>query len=292
MSGVPHRQVDARCAQAGERKHRTDSTAGPAKTTSNAIGPRRLAALCADLVGCDICAAQAVNVAQRGDALALLQSLPNSCTPLVFFDPQHRGVLDKLKFGNEGARQKGRAQLPAMTTDYIDAVCREIARILVPSGYCVLWADTFNLCQAHHLRVADVLLVVDLIAWDSQRMGMGKRTRRRGDYLLVLQKPPITASTWRDHSIPSRWPEKVDRTLHPHIKPAGLIARLIGAITQPGDLVVDPAAGSFVVMRVANQMGRDFVGCDIACRPPQPDGGVTLYRKTQADRDQTAGATP
>jgi hypothetical protein len=46
------------------------------------------------------------------------------------------------------------------------------------------------------------------------------------------------------------------------------------------------------VMRVANQMGRDFVGCDIACRPPQPDGGVTLYRKTQADRDQTAGATP
>ena len=82
------------------------------------------------------------------------------------------------------------------------------------------------------------------------------------------------------------------RTLHPHIKPAGLIARLIGAVTQPGDLVVDPAAGSFVVMRVANQMGRDFVGCDIACRPPQPDGGATLYRKTQADRDQTAGATP
>jgi hypothetical protein len=55
-------------------------------------------------------AAQAVNVAQRGDALALLRSLPNSCTPLVFFDPQHRGVLDKLKFGNEGARQKGRIE--------------------------------------------------------------------------------------------------------------------------------------------------------------------------------------
>jgi hypothetical protein len=30
MSGVPHRQVDARCAQAGERKHRTDSTTGTA----------------------------------------------------------------------------------------------------------------------------------------------------------------------------------------------------------------------------------------------------------------------
>jgi site-specific DNA-methyltransferase (adenine-specific) len=233
-----------------------------------------------------------LNIAQQGDALALLQSLPNSCTPLVFFDPQHRGVLDKLAFGNEGARQRERCALPAMGEDYIDACCREIARVLVPSGYCMRWLDTYGLCEAHHLCVADCVKSVDLIAWDNLRLGMGKRTRRRGDYLLILQKPPSVAKTWRDHGIPSRWPEKVDRKLHPHIKPAGLIARLIGAITQPGDLVVDPAAGSFVVMRVANQMGRDFVGCDIACRPPQPDGGVTLYRKTQADRDQSAGATP
>ena len=43
----------------------------------------------------------------------------------MFFDPQHRGVLDKLAYGNEGARQKGRVGLPAMTSDYIDATCRE-----------------------------------------------------------------------------------------------------------------------------------------------------------------------
>jgi site-specific DNA-methyltransferase (adenine-specific) len=43
-----------------------------------------------------------------------------------------------------------------------------------------------------------------------------------------------------------------------------LIARLIGAVTKPGDLVVDPAAGSFVVMHVATEMQRRFVGCDIA----------------------------
>jgi len=45
------------------------------------------------------------NVAQGGDALALLRSLPDSCTRLVFFDPQHRENLDHLKYGNEGARQ-------------------------------------------------------------------------------------------------------------------------------------------------------------------------------------------
>jgi site-specific DNA-methyltransferase (adenine-specific) len=45
------------------------------------------------------------NCAQSGDALTLMQSLPDSCTPLVFFDPQFRGVLDMLKFGNEGVRR-------------------------------------------------------------------------------------------------------------------------------------------------------------------------------------------
>lgn len=119
-------------------------------------------------------------------------------------------------------------------------------------------------CEGHHLRVKKVLPPVDLIAWDSLRIGMGKRSCRRGDYLLVLQKPPISARTWRDHGIPSRWPEKVDRADHPHVKPFALIARLIAAVTEPGDLTIDPAAGSFVVMMAANQLARNFVGCDCA----------------------------
>ena len=102
--------------------------------------------------------------------------------------------------------------------------------------------------------------------------GQGARARRQGSYLAILQKPPIKArATWKDHKIPDRWTERIIRpkSQHPHLKPIGLIARLIGAVTVPGDLVVDPAAGSFVVMRVANEMGRRFVGCDIACQPAQ-----------------------
>jgi site-specific DNA-methyltransferase (adenine-specific) len=209
------------------------------------------------------------NIAQHGDALTLLQSLSDCCTPQVFFDPQYRGVLDMLKYGNEGARQRGRFNLPAMSSDYIDACCREAARILRPSGYLLRWTDTFHLCEGDHLRITK-LKCVDLIAWDSLRFGNGYRSRRRGDYLLVLQKPPLVAkATWRDHGIPNRWPEKIERGIHPHLKPIGLISRLIGAVTKPGELVVDPAAGSFVVMHAAMELGRDFIGCDIAVPPVQ-----------------------
>jgi site-specific DNA-methyltransferase (adenine-specific) len=189
------------------------------------------------------------NTKQQGDALELLLSLPAACVELAFFDPQYRGVLEKMDYGNEGARQTERCALPQMSDAYIDECLRELARVLAPSGYVMLWADTFNICEAHHLRVADVLSCVGLLAWDSLRMGMGYRLRSRGDFLLVLQKKPLHAkATWRDHSIPTRWSEKIDsRKLYPHAKPQDLIKRLIAATTRPGDLVVDPAAGSFTV---------------------------------------------
>jgi site-specific DNA-methyltransferase (adenine-specific) len=224
------------------------------------------------------------NVTQHGDALKLLRWLPDRRTPQVFFDPQHRDNLDKLKYGNEGARQRERCKLPQMSSEYIDECCCEAARVLRPSGYLIRWQNAFQVGNGVHLRLADVLQCVDIIAWDNLRISNGHRARRRGDYVVVLQKNPFVArATWRTRpTIPDRWPEKVDRKLHPHIKPFGLISALIAAITSPGDLVVDPAAGSFVVMRAAIGLGRDFIGCDIA----QPD--IEEQRESGACRREQA----
>jgi len=195
-------------------------------------------------------AALRLNVAQQSDALVLLRLLPDGYAPLVFFDPQHRAIMDKKKYGNEGERQRGRAKLPAMSEDYIDACCIESARILKPSGYLMRWMGKFCLCEGHHLRISQQLLErVDLIAWDNLRPGQGDRCRNRGDYLLALQKPPKRA---------------------PHTKPIGLIKRLIAATTQPDDVIIDPCAGSFVVLHAALELGRNFFGCDLKL----PDGGA------------------
>ena len=65
-----------------------------------------------------------------------------------------------------------------MTADYIDQCCREGARVLAPGAYLLCWSDTFHLCEGDHLRIADVLKCVDMIAWDSLRPGNGYRSRR------------------------------------------------------------------------------------------------------------------
>lgn len=55
---------------------------------------------------------------------------------LHFFDPQYRGVLDKLKYGNEGqARGKARCELTQMDEDTIVNFIKEIDRVLKDSGH-------------------------------------------------------------------------------------------------------------------------------------------------------------
>ncbi len=45
--------------------------------------------------------------------------------------------------------------------------------------------------------------------------------------------------------------------------PVGLVERIILLTTNPGDLVVDPFAGSGIVLAQAKAMGRKFIGCDV-----------------------------
>jgi DNA modification methylase len=53
-----------------------------------------------------------------------------------------------------------------------------------------------------------------------------------------------------------------ERTGYPTQKPEALLRRLVEACTEPGDLVLDPYAGSGTMLSVCRQMGRRAVGID------------------------------
>jgi site-specific DNA-methyltransferase (adenine-specific) len=53
-----------------------------------------------------------------------------------------------------------------------------------------------------------------------------------------------------------------ERTGYPTQKPEALLTRLIEACTQPGDLVLDPYAGSGTTLSVCTKLGRRVVGID------------------------------
>ena len=200
------------------------------------------------------------------DGLTFLAALPARGFPAAFLDPQYRGVLDHLSYGNEDtARSKRRAALPQMT-DEIPEFVRGIERVLIPSGHLFLWVDKFHLCTGiHEWLQGSGFSIVDMITWHKGRLGMGYRSRRTSEHLLVLQKPPRKAKgVWTSHNIPDVWSEKTaGRGGGVHPKPVGLQAALISAVTNPGDIVIDPAAGSFTVREACRDGGRNFLGCDI-----------------------------
>lgn len=207
------------------------------------------------------------NERQQMDAVELLSRIPDRIAKLVIFDPQYRTGLDQLEFGNEGARQVGRAKLPQMRDDTIAFAVEEAERILRPSGHLALWLDKFSIGtgqQLKYLRRARHLQIVDLLAWNKLRIGMGRRFRCCTEYLVIAQKMPIRAKDiWTDHRINDSWPESSDRRIHAHAKPHVLTERLIRAVTDKSDLVVDPCAGGYGVLTACQLTGREFIGGDL-----------------------------
>ena len=206
-----------------------------------------------------------INKKNQIDGLELMNGIKDETISTAFFDPQYRGILDKMKYGNEGKnRGKARSELQQMSEETIIDFIQELNRVIKPQGHLFLWVDKFHLCQGVLSWFIDTdFNLVDMITWDKGKIGMGYRTRRKSEYLIILQKSPVRAKdVWTDHSIPDVWEEKTEK-IHAHSKPIELQKRLIEAVTKEGEYVLDPAAGGYSVMIACEQSNRNFIGGDI-----------------------------
>lgn len=206
-----------------------------------------------------------LNTKQQMDGLSLLKKIDDACIPLVLFDPQYRGVLDKQRYGNEGARLKDRFKLTHMSDELIQQFFKEIERILTPSGHVMLWVDKYILLNTvKTFTLGTSLQLVDMITWNKQRIGLGYRSRRASEYLVIFQNPPVRVKdVWTVRNIPDVWNEKVKRTGHAHAKPITLQEQLILAVTKPDDVVIDPCAGGYSSLVATSRANRQFLGCDL-----------------------------
>lgn len=211
------------------------------------------------------------------DGLELLGKIPENTISACFADFQYRSQLDKLKYGNEGERQSERVKLPQMSDEIIISFIKDIRRVLKPSSHLFLWVDKFSVAEGIHggwvqevnrFHEESSLILVDMICWDKEAFGMGSRSRRTNEYLLVYQKHPKTTKNWMDKSIRDTWREKIseprNKKLHPHRKPHGLTTRLLLSTTLENDVILDPCAGSFMIYDICKENNRNFIGCDIS----------------------------
>lgn len=85
--------------------------------------------------------------------------------------------------------------------------------------------------------------------------------------------------------------------IHPTQKPVKVLKRLIEIFTDPGDVVIDPCAGSGSTLRAAAELGRNAYGFEIKkdfvkearekmLQNIQPDIFATMYEAQQEQRKQ------
>lgn len=139
----------------------------------------------------------------------------------------------------------------------------------------------------------------DVIIWQKDRTlpwSNGTRLRNAFEYVLLLTKgpePKYRLDRLREHSDMKEWWVRFPERYSPKGKapsnvwsipipvqgswgngeldhscplPPELVRRLILLSTDPGDVVLDPFAGSGVVLAVADRLGRRAVGCEIVER--------------------------
>jgi site-specific DNA-methyltransferase (adenine-specific) len=89
-------------------------------------------------------------------------------------------------------------------------------------------------------------------------------TSRYGGRSYVWHPHPLGAKPRDVLEVPTLTNGMVEKSAHPTQKPLELVRRLVAAATVPGDLVVDPFAGSGTTLVACEALERRWLGCEIA----------------------------
>jgi site-specific DNA-methyltransferase (adenine-specific) len=224
---------------------------------------------------------------------------------------------DRVGFGGRRYRSRlvGRSGYADSFDDYpafLEPRLRELRRVLAPTGTLYLHLDYR---EAHYIKLLldelfgrDCFLNELIWAYD---YGAKPRSRwpAKHDTILVYVRDPhrylfdseqverepymapglVTAERAARGKLPTDvwWhtivsPTGREKTGYPTQKPVGLVRRMLQASTRPGDLVLDPFAGSGTLGAAARELGRRFVLMD-----QNPEAISVMRRRLQLRSSRT-----
>jgi len=242
-------------------------------------------------------AAQTEDVLNRTicqDIHSAVPFLPDQFVDLLFVDPPYN--LDKAFNGNRFSRQNQTDYLKSLQTWLVP-----LLRLLKPTASVYICSD-WNACGAVQLFAEKYLKIRNRITWEREK-GRGAKSNWKNcsediwfctvseDYTFnvdaVKMKRKVIAPYTHDNGQPKDWIKDIDgnfrithpsnlwtdltipfwsmpeNTDHPTQKPEKLLAKIILASSNPGDVVLDSFLGSGTTSVVAKKLERNYVGIEI-----------------------------
>lgn len=203
----------------------------------------------------------------RADCMRAMPRLPEGCASAVITDPPFG-----IKMHTFGAKRAPNAKLPRFRPILNDDRpfiwwLREAWRVTREGGALICFCRA-DVQQTFRWAIeAAGWIVRSQVIWDKLSHGVGDTAAQFGPRHEVIwfgtRGRGFKFPAGRPQSVlPFRRPPNATRT-HPTEKPVDLMRHLVESVTRPGDLVLDPFAGSGSTGEACLRAGRRFWGCEL-----------------------------
>ena len=226
------------------------------------------------------------------DLMEAIQHMPEQSIDLLFLDPPYN--LTKTFGSKKFASRSTEAYI-----EYLESWLPQLLPLLKPTASVYLCGD-WKSSAALQIVLERHLIVRNRITWEREK-GRGAKTNWKNniediyfatvseDYVFNVEDVKLkrrVIAPYKQNGKPKDWNETAagnfrlthpsniwtdltvpfwsmpENTDHPTQKPEKLLAKIILASTQPGQVVLDPFAGSGTTAVAAKKLGRDFIAIE------------------------------
>lgn len=196
----------------------------------------------------------------RGDALKVLATKHDNSIDLIITDPPYR-----VQGGGNKSANRPRGMLNANDGKIFkhnnlpaSAYMPELYRVLKPGSHCYVMINKDNLVALITAATSAGFGWHNILFWRKNTCTPNRWYMKEVELVLLFYKRPIRTL----NNPGSKQVIEVDNPrnkIHPTEKPAALFQHYIENSSAPGDLVLDPFAGSGALAHAAESCGRRWI---------------------------------
>jgi DNA modification methylase len=233
------------------------------------------------------------NTIHNCDSRDVLVKIPVESVDGVFTDPPFNIDLTPQRGTHEKIAND--ALSPEEFSTLIDTVFGELYRVLrnnTCAWICCNWQCDGIFKVALEKAGFEIK---NCIVWVKNNWGLGNHFRPQHEFILAAFKgSPNTPQAAQSNVW---YYDRPIHTLHPNEKPTDMIRNALMYYNKPGDLIVDPFAGSFSTVVAAKELGMDYIACEkMACHfatgKQRVEGGVITVVNAKGTLVQRKEGTP
>jgi adenine-specific DNA-methyltransferase len=193
-----------------------------------------------------------LNAVTQGNCVDVMAAMPTGSVDFILTDPPY---ITRYKDAS------GRTVANDDNADWLEPSFAQMHRVLKPDSFCVSfygWPKIdlfFAAWKRAGFRVAGHLVFRKRYSSKAAYL----QYRHEQAFLLLKGNPAFPACPLPDVM---DW-EYTGNRLHPTQKPLSILKPLITAFSEPGQLVLDPFAGSGSTVLAAQQLGRQSIGIEL-----------------------------